>query len=74
MFSPGRQVAVEAGVLEHDAEALARLVVLLLRVEAVQFNGAAGGFQQRREHLDGGGLPRAVGAEEGKDLPLRHFE
>ena len=66
---PGGQVAVEAGVLEDDAEAPARFVLLALRIEAVQFDGAAGGLQQRGEHFDGGGFPGAVGAEEGEDLP-----
>ena len=43
-------------------------------IEAVELNGAAGGPEQRGQHLDGGGLARAVGAEEGKDLALRHIK
>ena len=68
---PCGQIAVEAGVLKDDAEALAGLVLLGLRVEAVELDRAAGGPQQRGEHFDGGGLPCAVGAEEGEDLALR---
>ena len=71
---PGRQIAVEAGILKHDPEALARLVLLRLRVEPVEFNGAAGGLQQRGQHFDGGGFACPVGPEKGKDLALRHVE
>ena len=42
---PRRQVAVEAGVLEDDAEAASDFVRLCGRVEAVDFDTAAGRFQ-----------------------------
>ena len=71
---PGGEVAVEAGILKDDAETLARFVLVGLRVEPVEFDGAAGGLEQRGEHLDGGGLPCAVGPEEGEDLAFVDFE
>ncbi len=43
-------------------------------IESVEFDRAAGGFQQRREHFDGCGLPRPVGTEEGEYLAFRHVE
>ena len=66
----GGQVAVEAGILKDDAEALADLVLVRARIEAVQFDRAAGGAQQCGQHLDGGGFAGAVRAEEGEDLAL----
>ena len=70
----GGLLAVEAGVLKDDAEALADLVLLHRGIEAVELDAAAGRAQQRGEHLDGGGLARAVRAEEGEDLALRDVE
>ena len=43
----------------------------IARIEAVELDASAGGLQQRGEHLDGGGLARAVRAQEGEDLALR---
>ena len=43
-------------------------------IEAVEFDGAAGGVQQRREHFDGCGLPCSVGTKEGEYLSCRHVE
>jgi hypothetical protein len=65
---PCREFAVEAGILEDDSETLARLVLVRLRVETVEFDTAAGGVQQRGEHLDGGGFTSAIGTQEGEDF------
>src|SRR6185437_16326392 len=70
----GGLLGVEAGVLEDDAEALACLFGLDGGVEAVKLDGAAGGPQQRGQHLDGGGFACAVGAEKGEDLALAYVE
>jgi hypothetical protein len=71
---PGREVLVEAGVLEDDAEALARLVARARGVEAVDLDRPARRPEQGREHLDRRRLPRAVGAEEGEDLAAPDVE
>ena len=71
----GGQLAVEAGVLEDDAEALARFVLAARTGSRPSSSmGPPVGLEQRGEHLDGGGFAGAVGAEEGEDLALRHFE
>src|SRR5512146_520821 len=65
---PRGQVAVETGILKHNAEALADVVLMCARVKPVKLNCAAGGMQQRGEHLDGGGLSGSIRTEKGKDL------
>ena len=62
----GGEFVVETGILEYDAEAFARFVLLFGRIEAVEREAVAGGFQQRREHLDRGRFACAVGAEKSK--------
>src|SRR5204862_3317448 len=57
-----------AGVLEHDAEALADFGLVRGGVQAVELERATRGAQQRGEHLDGRRLAGAVGAEEREDL------
>ena len=65
----GGLLAVQAGVLEHDAETFAGLHSSGLwdRARPVRIFPLVG-IQQRGQHLDGGGFAGAVGAEEGKDL------
>ena len=53
---------------------LPHLVLVALRIEAVQLDCAAGGFKQRRQHLDGCGLPCPIGAEEREYLSGGHVE
>ena len=65
---PGREVLVEARVLEYDAEALAHVVRVHGRVEPVELERPRRRPQQRREHLDRRRLPCAVRPEEGEDL------
>ena len=74
MFSAGGQFVVQAGVLKHDAEAFARFVLLRDRVETVELDVAAGGLEQRRQHLDRGGFAGAVRPQEGEDLASLHVE
>src|SRR5579885_2242139 len=71
---PRRQILVETWVLEDDAEASAHLIALDRRVESVELYLAARRSQERRQHLDGRRLPRAVRAEEGEDLAAMHLE
>ena len=66
---PGREVAVEAGILEHDAEPLADVHGMRGDVESVELERARRRAQERREHLDGRGLPRPVRAQEREELP-----
>ena len=74
MFSSAVNSFVEAGVLEDDAERAPHLVLLALRIVPVDAKGAAGWLQDGGEHLDGGGLAGAVGAEKAENLPLRNRE
>src|SRR5206468_1208732 len=50
------------------------VVVMLVRVEPVDANGAARGPQQRRQHLDGSGLACAVRAKKREQLAGFHGE
>src|SRR5579872_5408085 len=50
---PCGQVAIQAWILENDAEPFAGFVLVLLRIEAIKLNGATGRVQQRSQHLDG---------------------
>ena len=45
-----------------------------LHVVAADLDRAGGGLQQADDHLDGRGLPGAVGAQEAKDLAAVDFE
>src|SRR5436190_22836278 len=65
---PGSQVLVETWILEDDAEALAHLVAIDCRIEAVQFERSAGGFEQGGKHFYCGCLSRTIRTEKGKDL------
>ncbi len=81
------EVLVHGQVLEHaapfhhleDAPADDVLRIHLLDAHAVQLDGAVGDFallraQEARDGFERGALARAVGAEQGDDLPLRHLE
>jgi hypothetical protein len=72
LFDPG--LAGEAALLQDDADPLAELGRLRLRVHAEDGDGAAGPPAEALEDLDGGGLARAVGAEEAEDLAAAHVE
>ena len=43
------------------------------RVQGLGFESTRGGGQEASEHVDGGGLPGAVGAQQREELPLAHI-
>ncbi len=67
----GREVAVERGVLEDEPDVAAHGVAFGDDVVAGHQRGAAGGLDQRAEHVDRGRLARAVGPEEAEHLAAR---
>ena len=84
---PHQEVLFHRQVLEdatpfHDLEdALADdfFRIAVLNGLAVVQDGAIGdfaplGLKQARDGLQGGGLPRAIGPQQGHDLPLMHFQ
>ncbi len=66
---PYRQFAVQREGLGHVADPLAGLHVMWIHRLAEQQGLPLGGRQQTCEHLHGGGLATAVGAEKAEDLP-----
>ena len=70
----GGEIVVDTGILKSDAEAFADFLGLAGGVETVDPDRAAGRAEDRGEHFDGGGFSRAVGPEEGEDLPRLHLE
>ena len=64
----------EAALLQDDADPLAEPGRLCLRVHAEDADRAAGALPEAFEYLDGGGLARAVRAEEAEDLACRDLE
>ena len=64
------QFAVEGEGLRHVADASAGGQVLRVQWLAEQRHRALGGGEQAGEHLHGGGLAAAVGAQEAEDLAL----
>ena len=65
---------VERGLLQRGADVLAHLRAVLAHLVARHARRALVGRQQRGEHEHGGGLARAVGAEEAVDLARVHVE
>jgi hypothetical protein len=63
-----RPVASSSAELAHVADPLAHLLRLPRDVEAGHGRGARADRQQRGQHPQGRGLPRAVRAEETEDL------
>src|ERR687887_250887 len=68
------QLAVEAGRLQHDADALAEVPLAALRVVAEHLDLAAAALAVALQDLDGGRLAGAVRAEEGEALALGDLE
>ncbi len=64
------QLAVEGGLLEDDADALADAVAVAGHVEAGDRGAPRGRPQEGREHVDGRRLARPVGAEQAEELPF----
>ena len=71
---PHRQVAVEAEVLGHVADATADPLRLTHDVEAEHRGVSRRGAQEAQQHADGGGLPRPVGSQEAENLPPANAE
>ena len=61
-------LAIQAGVLEDNPEFSPGFILVDHGIEAIQLNFPAGGIQQGGQHLDGGGLAGAIGAEKGEDF------
>ena len=70
---PG-QVAVQRGVLEHQADVAAHGVPLPHHVVPGNPGGPRGGVRQGAQDLDRGGLASAVRAKEAESLPRGHLE
>ena len=64
-----RQHAVGARLLEHDADPLSELAVGVGRIHAQHLDPPLVGGAVPLEDLDGGGLARAVGSQDGDALP-----
>ena len=62
------QAAKESQTLGYDADLAFNVDDLVLEVEPQNFNSARGRSQQPGQHLDGGGLAGAVGAEKTEEL------
>ncbi len=69
-----REVAVEGEQLRHVADALLDLLGVGADVEPGHASVAGARREQAGEHLDGGRLAGAVGAEEAEDLALGDLE
>ncbi|MCY1417919.1 hypothetical protein D9M71_334650 [compost metagenome] len=69
-----RQLAVQGERLGHVADTPARRHVMGVHRLAEQRAAALAGRQQAGEHLHGGGLAAAVGAEEAEDFPALDAE
>ena len=70
----GRQVVVERRVLKHKADGPPHLVLLTDDVVAVDCSPTLSGLDERAEHVDRGGLARAVRTQKAEDLPRLHVE
>ena len=69
-----RELVVERGVLEDQADAAPHLVGLAGDIDAGDLDLPGGGLEQGAEDADGGRLAGAVGPQEAKDLTLRDIE
>src|SRR5713101_6617254 len=69
-----RQERFDAGLLQHDADALEQRPLPAGGIVAQDTDLAGVGLPVALEDLDGGRLAGAVGAEEGEDLAPRNFE
>ena len=70
----GSQILIETWILEDDAKLLAHLVLLASRIQSVQLQRTAGGWEERSEHFNRGGFPGPVGPEKCENFTLRNFE
>src|SRR5207253_9972021 len=71
---PGAELVVEGGGIGHVADQRLGLLRLDCDIDPGHPGAAAARSQQSDEHLDGGGLAGAVGAEEAEQLPGAHLQ
>src|SRR4051812_28763203 len=69
-----RQIGLDAGLLQHDADALLEGALQALRIEAKNADVTRRALAVALEYLNRGRLAGAVGAEQGEDLTARHVE
>ena len=62
------EIAVERELLRHVADARARRRRGMAQVSPGDAQGAVAGRQQAAQHAEGGGLARAVGAQQAEHL------
>ena len=70
----GRHDRVDPALLEHDADRADQLAVLGNGIESEDGDGSLVGSPVPLKGLDGGGLARAVGTQEGEHLSVAHVE
>ena len=68
------EVVEEAEIFGQDADAALEFERVAGGIEAADVDLAGGGGEQSGEHFDGGGLPGAVGSQEGADVAGVDFE
>src|SRR6202521_4692576 len=71
---PGAQLVVERRGIRHVPDPGLRSLRLGHDVDARHPGAATGGAQQAHQHLDGGRLAGAVGAQEAEQLPRSHLQ
>ena len=70
----GRQVVVESRVLEDESDGAPDIVLLTDDVVTVDGGSAPARLEERAEHVDCGGLARAVRTQKAEDLAHLHLE
>ena len=71
---PAGQLGINEGLVGDVGHGALGVQRPLAHVEAGHPDGAGGGAHDAREDLDGGGLARAVGAQEAEDLARLHLK
>ena len=66
------QIVMKNGLIGEIPYAPLDFDAILKAIEALDSGGTGSGSENSHKHADGRGLARAIGAEEGKDLPIRN--
>ena len=74
MASRDRDLLLQVGGLQADADAVLELAGLDFGIAAEDADAAAAARAQAFQDFDGGGLAGAVGAEQAEDFAGAHFE
>src|SRR2546425_571703 len=69
-----REVRLDAGLLQHDADAFLESALQALRVETQDGDVAGRAFPVAFEYFNRGRFAGAVGSEQGEDLAARYVE